>query len=79
MISTRYSFSLRFKYLAETAISDPNFLATSYNSELGLVLDKHAPVQSKVLTLLSNTPWFTETIKKEKLKRKKLERRWRRT
>ena len=65
------------KYVDETSLPDPNVSAAIYSSELRLVLDKHAPVQSKVLTIRSNAPWFTETIRTEKLRRNKLERRWR--
>ena len=53
------SIWLRWQYWTQTFLQ--------LNSELWLVLDKHAPVQSKLLTVWLNTPWFTETIKREKL------------
>ena len=50
-----------------------------YNSELSSVLDKHAPLQSRMVTIRPAAPWFSEEIKLERRVRRRLERRWRRT
>ena len=48
-------------------------------SGLAYLIDKHAPVKKRVLTLRPNAAWYTDDIKQEKAKRRKLERRWRAT
>ena len=50
-----------------------------YNSELSSVLDKHAPLKSRMVTIRPAAPWFSEEIKLERRVRRRLERRWRRT
>ena len=53
-------------------------LIKKYNS-LSEVLDNHAPLIEKEITIRDPTPWKTEDIKEEKQKKRKLERRWRKT
>ncbi len=50
-----------------------------YNNELKNILDIHAPMQSRTVSLRNPTPWSSEDIKPEKLKRRRLERKWRRS
>ena len=50
-----------------------------YNSELSSVLDKHAPLKSRMATIRPAASWFSEEIKPERRVRRRLERRWRRT
>ena len=49
-----------------------------YNSELSRILDKHAPLKSRVVTMRPAAPWFSEEIKLERIRRR-LERKWRRS
>ena len=41
------------------------------------LLDKHAPLKNRIITLRPAAPWYTESIRVEKQKRRKLERLWR--
>ena len=50
-----------------------------YNSELSSVLDEHAPLKSRMVTIRPAAPWFSEEIKLERRVRRRLERRWRGT
>ena len=59
--------------------TDVSLPVQEYNSILTGLLDKHAPVKKRVLTLRPNAAWYTDDIKQEKAKRRKLERRWRAT
>ena len=59
--------------------SDLDVLVERYESQLSTILDKHAPVQTRVVTVRPSSPWYTDGIKAEKVKRRKLERRWRKT
>ena len=48
-----------------------------YNTILSQLVDKHAPVKERVVTIRPSAPWYTDEIKTEKHFRRKLERKWR--
>jgi hypothetical protein len=54
-------------------------LISAYDSSIRRLIDKHAPLQVKTITLRPNAPWYTENIREAKHKRGKAERLWRRT
>ena len=54
-------------------------LTSQYNSVLSSLLDSYAPAKERIITLRPSNPWYTEEIRKEKIKRRKLERTWRRS
>jgi hypothetical protein len=54
-------------------------LIDQYNRDIGYVLDKHAPLKTREISIRPTVPWFNPNIKKEKLVRRQLERKWRRT
>eukprot|EP00112_Aurelia_sp_Birch-Aquarium-sp1_P014365 Seg3097.1 transcript_id=Seg3097.1/GoldUCD/mRNA.D3Y31 product="putative RNA-directed DNA polymerase from transposon X-element" pseudo=true protein_id=Seg3097.1/GoldUCD/D3Y31 len=58
---------------------DINGLATLYNTTSRNLIDKHAPEQKKFITLRNKHQGYTNEIREEKRKRRRLERRWRRT
>ena len=54
-------------------------LVDLYNKELSALLEQHAPLKKKIVTLRPTAPWYSEEIRIEKSKRRKLECHWRRT
>ena len=56
---------------------DLNDLICQYNTVLSELLEKHAPLKKRMITLRPAAPWYTDAIRTEKRKRRKLERRWR--
>ena len=54
-------------------------LISEYNGVLSSILDIHAPVKTKTITLRPAAPWYSEEINNLKKDRRRLERRWRRT
>ena len=54
-------------------------LIGQYNTTLTSLLNDYAPIRKKVVTLRPANPWLTPEIQKEKVTRRRLERRWRRT
>jgi hypothetical protein len=54
-------------------------LVDAYNSGIKVLIEKHAPLQRKIITLRPNAPWYTEELRESKHKRRKAERLWRRT
>ena len=52
-------------------------LLEQYDTTLSLLLDKHAPVLTRTITIRPKVPWFNGDIKMAKQNRRQLERRWR--
>ncbi len=50
-----------------------------YNTELSRILDKHAPVCKRTITIRPSKPWYNNEISEAKHYRKQLERKWRKT
>jgi hypothetical protein len=65
--------------LCESQTTNLEDLVSQYNKTLTAILDEHAPLQSKYITLRPHSPWFNEDIKKAKICRRTAERQWRRT
>ena len=54
-------------------------LVSQYNTCLSDVLDKHAPIITKLATDKCQTPWYTEECKTLKTEKRRAERAWRKT
>ena len=63
----------------DEAVHDLESLLVLYNTLVIGLLDKHAPLKTRTITIRPSAPWYTEDIREEKQKRRALERRWRRT
>ncbi|XP_062569146.1 uncharacterized protein LOC134231229 [Saccostrea cucullata] len=59
--------------------SNVDRMAQVYTDELTKLVDKHAPVQSKTITLRPQSPWFGDDLHSAKHLKRKLERKWRDT
>ena len=58
-------------------IDDLNELAAQCNCRPLSLLDRHAPVTTKTLSVHPKVPWFSPTINNLKQERRKVEREWR--
>lgn len=58
---------------------DLNSLVACYNNTLTTVLDQHAPVITKEITIRPSVPWFNNDIYQLKKLRRKAEKKWRLT
>ena len=69
---------LRVNIEASTLCLDPATLAAilleQYGTTLSALLDKHAPVPTRTITVRPKVPWFSGDIKMAKQKRRQLER-----
>ncbi len=54
-------------------------LVQAYNSGLQAVLDRHAPLCTKTITLRPNTLWYTDELREAKHEKRQRERKWRST
>ena len=54
-------------------------LVRNYNNCIRAAVDKHAPVQTKVVTLRPNTQWYSQELHAAKKDKHKAERVWPRT
>eukprot|EP00795_Rhopilema_esculentum_P015487 gene15487-6738_t len=75
----KFNLDLHEKFIDFDKLCDINDLTASYNRTLREVLDKHAPEQTKFITLRNKNQGFSLDIRNEKKKRRQLERRWRRS
>ncbi len=55
------------------------YLILDYNTGLSSLIEQHAPLCKKTVTLRPHAPWYTEKLRQAKQDRwqRKLERRWR--
>ena len=58
---------------------DVSALSGCYDNTLRSLLDQYAPIKKHTITVRPAAPWYSDNIKQEKAKRRKLERRWRST
>ena len=54
-----------------------NDLVDIYNLGLRAMLDKHAPIIHRVVTVRRHAPWYTESLRDAKCRRRRLECLWR--
>ncbi len=75
------NFKADMKSTMENIILNDNLqdMVSLYNDKLTEIFDKHAPEQTKTITVRKHTPWTTEEIKPEKQTLRKLERKMKRT
>ena len=58
-------------------IQDVHNLVELYNRKLSEILDKHAPIKEKIVTVRPQYPWYTEEAKRAKNAMRKAERQMR--
>jgi hypothetical protein len=56
-----------------------NNLLQQYNDNISEVINKHAPLRTKTITVRPPVPWYNDDIQQEKLLRRKAESKWRKT
>ena len=55
---------------------DTNILTDQYNNVLRELIDKHAPIHTRSITLRPNAPWFNDSLRALKRQRRQLERKY---
>ena len=55
---------------------DLHVVVNNYDEVLRSLLDKHAPVKERVVTVRPSAPWYTVEVTAEKRKRRQLQRKW---
>ena len=53
---------------------DLHVVVNNYDEVLRSLLDKHAPVKERVVTVHPSAPWYTAEVTAEKQKQRQLER-----
>jgi hypothetical protein len=66
---------LQSDLITNSAESLPELIC-QYDNCLSRILDDHAPLQKRVITVRPNSPWYTDELHQEKHKRRQLENRW---
>ncbi|KAL9957225.1 hypothetical protein ACROYT_G038836 [Oculina patagonica] len=63
--------------LVKSPSSDITELCDQYDSVLSSILDKHAPLRTRIITLRPHAPWYNNEIREQKTICRKRERCWR--
>ena len=58
------------------ATHDVDGIVESFNSSLSGLLDKHAPLKTRNISLRPKAPWYTNSVRDSKKEKRKLERKW---
>ena len=65
--------------LVKSPSSDITELCDQYDAVLSSILDEHAPLRTRIITLRPHAPWYNNEIRKQKTICRKRERCWRRS
>ena len=72
--------------ISNSALASPSSIVNAleqlmavYDLTLSILVNKHAPLKTRIVTVRPSASWYNENIMTEKQKCRKLERRWRRT
>ena len=71
--------SLLSSQLVQAPPSDSDELVRLNNQTLTTLLDEQAPLKTKEVMLRPHAPWYNESIRTAKQKRRRAERKWRKT
>ena len=55
------------------------YLYTNFDTNIRHLIDKHAPIITKTITLRPETPYYSDELRRAKCSQRKLERKWRKT
>ena len=72
-----FNDDLKQSDLLSTSTPDLTGLIEKYENTLTEILEMHAPLKRRLITLRPSAPWYHEGISNAKRKRRKMERRWR--
>ena len=76
---TAFMEDLSASRLCQDPPSEPVELVNCYNTTLAGLLDRHAPLKTKTVTVRLQVPWYSEEIREAKRVRRRAERKWRTT
>ena len=65
--------------LLKTKTNDVEQLVLEYNQSICAILDKHAPVKTRTITIKPAAPWYTNAVDMARKEKRQCERKWRAT
>ena len=74
-----FTADLRLSSLIQNPARSVDDLQEQYDTVLRSLVDKHAPLCTKSVTIHPVTPWYNEEINEAKKLRRKYEKRWRKS
>ena len=77
MQSLKQDITSSFENAAVSKVLDLDKLVTSYDEILSDIIDKHAPLKTKIVQVRPKVPWMTSEVINERRIKRMLERRWR--
>ena len=74
-----FKFDITNSSLATCPENDLDSLVVQYNNILHGILDHHAPKKEKTIVVRPHSPWFSDSLLKEKEEKRRFERKWRKS
>ena len=74
--TTAFMEDLSASRLGHDPPSEPDKLVDCYNTTLAELLDHHAPLKTKTVTVRLQVPWYSDEIREAKRERRCAVRRW---
>ena len=72
-----FKADIRDSGIADMQCDDVNDLVQAYNSTLSQILQNHAPLKTRQITIHAVAPWMNDCVKDLKHDKRKAERKWR--
>ena len=57
--------------LSDNTPDDVNVMGNSFNDTLSTLLDKHAPIKTRKISLRPKAPWYTDSVRASKERKEK--------
>jgi hypothetical protein len=76
---TEFSNDVKSSLSSLPSNTDLNAMVNDFHSSLAKALDEHAPLTERSIILRPHAPWYSESLRAEKQKRRRRERVWRKS
>ncbi|XP_072018306.1 uncharacterized protein [Amphiura filiformis] len=77
--AAKFHDDIKTSVLFTAPSEDPSCIVSQYEQVLSELLDRHAPLKTRTMSLRPNAPWYTEDLRAAKRLKRCHERKWRKS